>query len=420
MDNFFIQMKDELIKHNQVHLLDQYERLSTPEEKEKFVDSIKKINFDQIDYLYEKSEERPVFESSEIRPINYIDKYQLSKEDFNKYVEIGTQVIKEGKLAVATMAGGQGTRLGVEGPKGKFDIGLDSHKSIFEILTDTMKEAVEKFGTKINWYIMTSEENNDETVNFFEENNYFGYDKNYVKFFKQDYLPMLDKNGKILIDWNGQVKEAANGHGGIFQSMLENGIIQELKSKDIQWVFIGGVDNILVKPVDPLLVGVSIYKNVLAAGKSIIKENPYEKVGVFCKRGDKPSVIEYSEISPELAEEKNNKGELKLAESHILCNLFNTQAIEKICNTDLPYHIAVKKAKYLDEVGNKVNPESPNAYKFEAFLFDAFEKLDDVAILRVRREEEFAPIKNAVGEDSPETAKKLYIDFQNNNKYNVI
>ena len=143
----------------------------------------------------------------------------------------------------------------------------------------------------------------------------------------------------------------------------------------------------------------------------MVKANPHEKVGVFCKKNGKPSVIEYSEITPEMAEERDENGELKYGESHILCNLFNIKAIEKVSQMNLPYHIAFKKAKYIDKDGNVVKPEEPNAYKFEAFLFDAFEALDNLAILRVKREEEFAPVKNAEGVDSPETARKLYRDF---------
>ena len=178
----------------------------------------------------------------------------------------------------------------------------------------------------------------------------------------------------------------------------------------------GGVDNVLVKPVDAVLIGLAEDKNVLAAGKSLVKANPQEKVGVFCKRNGKPSVIEYSEITPEMAAETNENGELKYGESHILCNLFNIKAIEKISQMNLPYHIAFKKAKYIDNNGNLVVPDKPNAYKFESFLFDAFESLDDLAIMRVKREEEFAPVKNAEGVDSPETARKLYLDFHEKNK----
>lgn len=416
MDEKLKQVEQTLAKYGQEQLLDEYNRLTDKKEKQDFLDSILTIDFNQVKTLYENSKEKPSFMDSKIEPIDYTDKSKLSKEEYEKYKAIGEKKIKEGKLAVVTMAGGQGTRLGHSGPKGTYDLGLDTHKSIFEILTDTLNKARKKYEVDIPWYIMTSEENNKPTVEFFKQHNFFGYPEKCVTFFKQGKLPMLSTDGKILIDENGKIKEAADGHGGIFQSMLRDGVIYDMKARGIEWVFIGGVDNVLVKPVDAVLIGLAEDKNVLAAGKSLVKANPQEKVGVFCKRNGKPSVIEYSEITPEMAAETNENGELKYGESHILCNLFNIKAIEKISQMNLPYHIAFKKAKYIDNNGNLVVPDKPNAYKFESFLFDAFESLDDLAIMRVKREEEFAPVKNAEGVDSPETARKLYLDFHEKNK----
>ena len=416
MDEKLKQVEQTLAKYGQEQLLDEYNRLTDKKEKQDFLDSILTIDFNQVKTLYENSKEKPSFMDSKIEPIDYTDKSKLSKEEYEKYKAIGEKKIKEGKLAVVTMAGGQGTRLGHSGPKGTYDLGLDTHKSIFEILTDTLNEARKKYEVDIPWYIMTSEENNKPTVEFFKQHNFFGYPEKCVTFFKQGKLPMLSTDGKILIDENGKIKEAADGHGGIFQSMLRDGVIYDMKARGIEWVFIGGVDNVLVKPVDAVLIGLAEDKNVLAAGKSLVKANPQEKVGVFCKRNGKPSVIEYSEITPEMAAETNENGELKYGESHILCNLFNIKAIEKISQMNLPYHIAFKKAKYIDNNGNLVVPDKPNAYKFESFLFDAFESIDDLAIMRVKREEEFAPVKNAEGVDSPETARKLYLDFHEKNK----
>ena len=416
MDEKLKQVEQTLAKYGQEQLLDEYNRLTDKKEKQDFLDSILTIDFNQVKTLYENSKEKPSFMDSKIEPIDYTDKSKLSKEEYEKYKAIGEKKIKEGKLAVVTMAGGQGTRLGHSGPKGTYDLGLDTHKSIFEILTDTLNEARKKYEVDIPWYIMTSEENNKPTVEFFKQHNFFGYPEKCVTFFKQGKLPMLSTDGKILIDENGKIKEAADGHGGIFQSMLRDGVIYDMNARGVEWVFIGGVDNVLVKPVDAVLIGLAEDKKVLAAGKSLVKANPQEKVGVFCKRNGKPSVIEYSEITPEMAAETNENGELKYGESHILCNLFNIKAIEKISQMNLPYHIAFKKAKYIDNNGYLVVPDKPNAYKFESFLFDAFESLDDLAIMRVKREEEFAPVKNAEGVDSPETARKLYLDFHEKNK----
>ena len=224
---------------------------------------------------------------------------------------------------------------------------------------------------------------------------------------------MVDMVGKILIGEDGLVKEAANGHGGIYEALVKNGMTKKMRELGVEWVFIGGVDNCLVKMVDPVLMGIAIDKKVTATGKSVVKANPKEKVGVFCKKNGRPSVIEYTEKPDDMSEQVDDNGELVFGESHILCNLFNIDAIERMGNKPLPYHTAFKKATYIDKDGNKVVPDGPNAYKFEAFLFDAFGELDDMAILRVKREEEFAPVKNATGTDSPETARELYRKFYN-------
>jgi UTP--glucose-1-phosphate uridylyltransferase len=413
MEEKFEQVEKILKKTGQEHLLKQYERLTDDKKKQEFLNSILTIDFDAINEIYLNSKKNSDNEDFTIEPIKFIDKEKIDEKEYIEYEKLGKEIIKNRKLAVVTMAGGQGTRLGHTGPKGTFDLGLGNHKSIFEILCDTLKAENEKYGVSVPWYIMTSDENNAETVEFFEKNNYFGYNKGDIFFFTQSKLPMVDTEGKCLIDEKGNIKEAADGHGGIFKSILKGGALYDMQSRGIEWVFIGGVDNVLVKPVDPVLIGLSIKENVEAAGKSIIKANPHEKVGIFCKKDGRPSVIEYSEISDELAEERLENGELKYAESHILCNLFSLSAINKISSIDLPYHVAFKKAKYIDNDGKLVISDKPNAYKFESFLFDAFEKLDDLVVLRVKRENEFAPVKNAEGEDSPETARKLYIEFYN-------
>lgn len=275
-----------------------------------------------------------------------------------------------------------------------------------------MKGYCTKYGVNIKWYIMTSKENNSQTVQFFEENNYFEYGKEHIKFFIQSELPMLNEEGKILLESKSKIRKAADGHGGIFKTMLNSGIVKDMQDNNIKWVYIGAVDNILSKMVDSLLVGITIDKKLLAGAKSIVKACPEEKVGVFCKKNKKPSVVEYTEISKEMSEERDENGELKFGESHILCNIFNIKTIIQMSDGNFKYHVAHKKSNYIDERGNLIKPEKPNAYKFENFLFDAFEKLDDIAILRVKREDEFAPIKNAEGVDSPQTARDLYVNFK--------
>lgn len=413
MNTKYEKAKEILHKYKQEHLLNCYKELNE-ENKERLLNQILNIDFDLIMQLYENTKKEVKFEKCNIEPISYVDKSKLSEIELEEYKKIGEKVIQNGNYAVVTMAGGQGTRLGHKAPKGTFNIGEGINKSLFEALSDTIKESNTKYNVEIPWYIMTSRENNEQTIKFFESNNYFGFNKNNVIFFKQGELPMVDTNGKVLVDEKGMVKEAADGHGGVFESMVKNKILEDMKNRKVEWIFIAGVDNVLANMVDPIATGLAIKKGVLATGKSVVKRNPEEKVGVFCKKNGRPYVIEYTEISKEMTEKKDENGELLFGESHIITNLFNIKALENLSKNKLPYHSAFKKAKYRNEKGEIIEPTEPNAYKFEAFIFDAFEKLDDMAILRVKREDEFAPVKNAEGLDSPETARKLYLNYIKN------
>ena len=410
MDENLESIRKTLKRYSQEHLLNGYEKLDSVKQKE-LIEQIENTDFDLINTLYNNTKKDVEIKESQITPIEYLDKEKLNGY-YKSFQETGEKAIRSGKLAAVTMAGGQGTRLGHKGPKGTFDIGLDSHKSLFELLSDSLKEQGKKYNVVIPWFIMTSKENNDATVEFFAKHKFFGYEKDKnIFFFEQGELPMVDTEGKILMGEDGLIKEAADGHGGIYEALVKNGMTKKMRQLGVEWIFIGGVDNCLVKMVDPILMGIAIQKHVTAAGKSVVKANPQEKVGVFCKKNGRPSVVEYTEIPKEMSEATDSRGELIYGESHILCNLFNIEAVERMGSRPLPYHTAFKKATYIDKDGNKVVPDGPNAYKFEAFLFDAFGELDDMAILRVKREEEFAPVKNAQGIDSPETARELYKKF---------
>ncbi len=286
-------------------------------------------------------------------------------------------------------------------------------KYLFEILAENLKEANKKYGVVITWYIMTSKENNGETVAFLEKNNYFGYDKKSVVIFTQSELPLVDTEGKLLINKEKKIREASDGNGGTYTSLRRSGCLADMKEKGIKWIFIGGVDNVLLKMADVTLLGMAIKKGVQIASKSVVKANPHEKVGVFCKMNGHPKVIEYAELPEKMAEEIDEEGELKYGESHIMCNLYTIDAIEKVSKENLMYHSALKKNSYIDENGREIIPEEPNSYKFESFIFDAFEFFDDIAILRGKREDDFAPVKNKEGVDSPKTAKELYEKFWN-------
>ena len=306
MDEKLEECKSKLKKYGQEHVLNHYPILDEIHKNE-LLDQINNIDFELINHLYQNTRKEEKQKEDKITPIEYLDKYKLY-DDYKYYENIGKKAIKEGKLVAVTMAGGQGTRLGHNGPKGTYDIGLNSHKSLFELLCDHLKEEGKKYGVTIPWFIMTSRENYKATVEFFEKNRYFGYqkDKN-IFFFIQGELPMIDTEGKILIGEDGLVKQAADGHGGIYESLVKSGMTEKMKQMGIQWVFIGGVDNCLVKMVDPVLMGIAIDKGVTVACKSVVKANPQEKVGVFCRRNGNPNVIEYSEITEEMAQEKDER-----------------------------------------------------------------------------------------------------------------
>ena len=405
--------------YNQEHIINLLNKLDE-QKKWDLIDQISKIDFHQIMELYDNTKKEVEIKENKIEAIKYLDKEKLTDEQKAEFKKLGEDAIKRGEYAVVTMAGGQGTRLGHNGPKGTFRLDVyGKGKYLFEILSENLKEANNKYGVTIPWYIMTSKDNNDETLNFLEKNNYFGYPKSEVILFKQGELPLIDEDGRLLINKDMKIKEASDGNGGVFSSLRTTGMLSDMKERNIKWVFIGGVDNVILKMADVILLGMAIKKGVQIASKSVVKANPHEKVGVFCKMNGHPKVIEYSELPEKMAEEVDDDGELKYGESHIMCNLFSIDAIEKVSKEVLMYHSAFKKNSYIDENGKEIIPEEPNSYKFESFIFDSFEFFDDIAILRGKREDDFAPVKNKEGVDSPKTAKELYEKYWERQKREV-
>lgn len=399
---------EKLNKSNQQHIVSWMEKLSS-EEQLKLAEQVKTLNIEQVVDLYNNLNKTFEVGNKKIEQISAIDITKLSKEDFDNYKSIGADIIKNNQYAVITMAGGQGTRLGHNGPKGTFMVHLNNgDKYLFQIIVEALQKANSKYDVTIPWYIMTSEENNDQTLAFLEEHNYFGYPKESVTLFKQGKVPLISNQGKLLIGANKLIKEASDGNGSIYASLKNDGILNEMKNKNIKWVFVGGVDNILLRIVDPLLLGVTVTQGNKIASKSVKKASPHERAGVFCKIDGKPGIIEYSELPEDMAEELDNNGELVYGDVNILSHLFRIDALEELSSIQLPYHIAEKVSDYLDENGNLVKPTEKNVYKFESFIFDAFSNYNNMSILRVNRNEEFAPIKNKEGVDSPETATTLY------------
>ena len=411
MDKYIEKLKE----YGQDHILSIMKNF-TNEEKAKLISQIEEMDFERINNLYNEISKNVMnLGKVNIEPISALKKSKLPDEQLEEINDLGRNIIYSNQFAVATMSGGQGTRLGYSKPKGTFKIDvIPEPKFLFEIVCDTLKRANKQYDVTIPWYIMTSEDNNDQIIAFFEEHNYFGYPKKDVMFFKQGQMPLIDENGKLLIGENKLIKEASDGNGGIFKSMGTKGCLADMEKRGVKWVFIGSIDNVLLKMVDPTLVGLAEQRGVDIATKSVLKNDPKERVGVICKKDGKVGVIEYSELPDMLATAVDEDGELIYGESHIMCNLFSINILKKLAEVDLPYHKAHKKNNYLDENGEMIVPSEPNSYKFETFIFDSFNYVDDIAILRGIREVDFAPVKNKEGIDSPETASKLYNEYWNN------
>lgn len=408
MDSRYFKIQEILKKYNQAHLLDFYDELDEIQ-KESLLSQLSCIDFEKVDNLYKSLKTISIPVDEQLEPLDYFIKKDLSVKERRQLENQGTAFLKLGHYAVLTMAGGQGTRLGHNGPKGTFELNLFPKKeSLFEILADKIKQANKRFSIQIPWYIMTSENNNADTIKFFESKDYFGYDKEKIHFFIQNKLPLVFCDGKMLLSEPYKVNEASNGNGNLFESLKNNNLIEEMKKDGIEWVFVSGIDNILVKVADPIFLALTINNNTEIGAKTIFKKDPYSKDWVFCRKNSKPAMLGYERITDEITNACED-GKFLFREINILCHLFSINAIEKIAELDLPYHRATKKNTYINDEGMKIVPDEPNSYKFETFIFDSFKFFDNITLLRVEEEKEFAPIKDPVGLYSPDTATKLYL-----------
>jgi len=407
-------MNDVLKKYDQNIILSLLDSELNQDIKDKIIHEISQnINFEKIEKIYNNrnnlSEIANIKQYKELKPLV---KDSLINEDINRYSTLGIEAIKNNEYAIVTMAGGQGTRLGFSGPKGCYILNINGEeKSIFQVLAEDIKRMNEKYGVQIKWYIMTSRDNNDETASFFENNNYFSLEKENIKFFIQSELPMLLEDGNLVLKEDYSINLASDGNGAIYKSLVDSNLLD----KNIKWLCINNVDNILPVIDDPIFLGACIEKNIEVGVKTSLKEDPEERVGVYALKDDKLNVIEYTELPEELRYKTDSNGELAFGEGNISKYLISIDAFKKMADMDFPYHTAHKAANYIDENNNYIISDKPNAYKFEKFIFDGFKAFDRVLAFRVKKQEEFAPVKNKEGKDSPETAIKLYLENHNKN-----
>lgn len=400
-----------LKKYNQEQLLNFYNEL-TNDEKQKLLSQINSIDFDMVNTLYEQSHLDRSISFNRITPIPYIEKSRLTSSQIKKYTQVGNNIIKNNELAVITLAGGQGTRLGYKGPKGSYEIDVPPRKSLFEFACDNLKEVQKTYGISINWYIMTSPSNDLATKNFFYAKDFFNYPKDKIKFFTQDVCPIIDENGKIILENLYTIKTGSNGNGDVFRAFSRAGLIKDLDDNNIKWIFISGIDNILQKLADPIFLGLAVQNNYLIASKTIAKHDINDPEWVFANVDGLPSIISPNNI-PNSVLQNANDSPMPYNQKNILAHLFTTEAFKKLINENLPYHMAFKKNDFINAEGMKEVPIRPNSFKFEKFIFDAFKLFDKLLLFEVSESEEFAPIKAFTGDATPETALELYKKYHN-------
>ena len=323
------------------------------------------------------------------------------------YTQIGLQAIRNGKVGAVLLAGGQGSRLGFDHPKGMFRIGIDRELYIFECLINNLLDVVKQADAWIPLFIMTSVENNKETQAFFEQHNYFGYSPDNVFFFVQEQLPTVDTNGKLMLADNGVIKTAPNGNGGWYASMAKTGMLRIVQNAQIEWLNVFAVDNVLQRIADPCFIGAVIESGKVSGAKVVAKADPEERVGVLCLEDGRPSIVEYYEMTDEMIHRREADGTLSYNYGVILNYLFRVDKLNQTLSVKLPLHRAFKKIPYMAENGEYVRPEEPNAYKFETLALDMVKLQDDCLAYEVDRSKEFAPVKNKTGVDSVETAREL-------------
>lgn len=325
----------------------------------------------------------------------------------SRFTEAGLAAIRAGKVGAVLLGGGQGTRLGCEHAKGMVDIGITRELFIFECLMNNLRRVTEQAGAYIPLFIMTSVENHDETEAFFAEKNYFGYSKEHIRFFRQEQLPTVDPEGRLMLSAPGVISTAPNGNGGWYASMENTGLLHELRQSSIEWLNVFAVDNVLQSIADPCFIGAVIESGHVSGAKVVAKAAPDEKVGVLCLEDGRPSIVEYYEMTEEMRTLREPDGNLSYRFGVILNYLFRVDQLEETLNCKMPLHKVFKKIRYMDESGNTVRPEAPNAYKFETLALDLVKLQKNCLAYEVEREKEFAPIKNKTGVDSVDTAREL-------------
>lgn len=394
--------KVKLAGAGQEHLLQYFGELDEAQQTG-LLNQIEALDLSLLDLIKDGVKEVP---KGKLAPLGAVTLDEI-KEKKDTYKKRGLEAIRQCQVGAVLLAGGQGTRLGLDKPKGMLNVGIHKELYLFEQLVNNLMEVVKEADAWVPLFVMTSEKNNADTVAFFKEKDYFGYNKDYVFFFVQEMAPSVGYDGKILMEAKDRLSTSPNGNGGWFSSLVKAGLLDKINELGVKFLNVFAVDNVLQKMADPVFVGTTLEAGAVCGSKVVAKADPNERVGVLCLEDGRPSIVEYYEMTDEIIHSRDDKGNLLYNYGVILNYLFDVKTLTDILNRSMPTHVVEKKIPYINEKAELVKPQEPNGYKFETLVLDMIHMMDNCLSFEVEREHEFAPIKNATGVDSLESARKL-------------
>lgn len=394
--------KVKLAGAGQEHLLQYFDELDEAQQTG-LLNQIEALDLSLLDLIKDGVKEVP---KGKLAPLGAVTLDEI-KEKKDTYKKRGLEAIRQCQVGAVLLAGGQGTRLGLDKPKGMLNVGIHKELYLFEQLVNNLMEVVKEADAWVPLFVMTSEKNNADTVAFFKEKDYFGYNKDCVFFFVQEMAPSVGYDGKILMEAKDRLSTSPNGNGGWFSSLVKAGLLDKINELGVKFLNVFAVDNVLQKMADPVFVGATLEAGAVCGSKVVAKADPNERVGVLCLEDGRPSIVEYYEMTDEIIHSRDDKGNLLYNYGVILNYLFDVKTLTDILNRSMPTHVVEKKIPYINEKAELVKPQEPNGYKFETLVLDMIHMMDNCLSFEVEREHEFAPIKNATGVDSLESARKL-------------
>ncbi len=407
-DSTLQQKIEQLYAYNQGHIFRFWDTLSE-EEKQELLSQVKKIDIPILKDLLAllDGSEKEISGFFKLEPTEVMTLKNRKNRD-SAVLPLGEEALRKGEVAAFLVAGGQGSRLGFDGPKGIFPVTPVKQKTLFQLFAEKLRYLNNKYNTRLPWYIMTSETNHDATVQFFQKMAYFGLSEKDVHFFKQDMLPAFDKEGKIIMENKHRLFFNPNGHGGSLQALYKSGSLMDMEARGIRHLFYFQVDNVLVNMCDPLFLGYHIAAKSEMSTKVIRKAGPEEKMGVICKINGQDGVVEYSDLSEEETFARTEDGELKYWAGNTAIHMMDVEFLLARAErgTSLPYHKAEKNIPCINEEGVKIESTEKNGIKFETFIFDLLLDVQKSFTLEADRSKEFSAVKNNEGSDSPVSAKR--------------